>query len=90
VRGAPLRKLSSSSASVPLRQFNGDALWSFDENQLTRVKVHDLVAGPEPARSQSGELGLDVVNGKADVVHPEFVQIADMRIRQGVRMVIAQ
>jgi hypothetical protein len=75
---------------MPLRQFNGDALWSFDEDQLTRVKVHDLVAGREPARSQSGDLGLDIVNGKADVVHAEFVQIADMWIRQGVRMAIAQ
>ena len=73
VRERRLHKLSSCSASVPLRQFNGDALWSFDEDQLTRVKVHDLVASSEAARSQSGDLGLDVVHGKADVVHAEFV-----------------
>ena len=43
-----------------------------------------------PFALQPGDLGLDVVDRKADVVHAELVQVADVWIGQRLRMTIAQ
>ena len=40
------------AASMPLRELDGDAFGAVDEHQLAGMKIHDLVARPEPfARS---------------------------------------
>src|SRR6516162_7138135 len=44
------------------------------------MKIHDLVSSLEPVRSQFCDLGLNIVNGKADRVHADFVQVADVRV----------
>ena len=44
------------------------------------MKIHNLVSSLEPVRSQSRDLGLNIVNGKADMVHANFVQVADVPV----------
>ena len=75
---------------MPLGEFNDDPLWPVDEDELPRVKVHDLIASLETARFQLCDLLLDVVDREADVVHADLVQIADLRVRQGIWIPISQ
>ena len=53
-------------------------------------EVHDLVARVETVRLQLCDLFLDVVDREADVVHADLMQIADVRVRQGIRMLVSQ
>ena len=41
-------------------------------------------------RPELGDFGFDVADRKADVVHAELVQVADVRIGQGLGMTVAQ
>src|SRR5215831_19961391 len=65
---------------VPFGKLDRDALGSINKDQLARMKIHDLVSSLEPVRSQPRDLGLNIVNGKADMVHANFVQVADVRV----------
>src|SRR3974390_1324718 len=75
---------------MPLRKLDGDAFRPVDENQLAGVKVHDLVARAKAVRLQLADLGLDVIDRKADMVHAELVEVANVRIGQRLRMLISQ
>ena len=66
--------------SVPLREFDGDAFGPVEEHELAGMEIHDLVARLEPARPELGDFGLDVIDRKADVVHAELVEVADVGI----------
>ena len=79
-----------AAPSMPLGELDGDALGAVDEDQLAGMKIHDLVARLESVRPELGDLGLDVADRKADVVHAELVQVADVRIGQGLGMAVAQ
>src|SRR5262249_4448261 len=62
---------------VPLREFYGHPFRAVDEHQLSRVEIHDLVPGLKPVRSELGDFSLDVLDRKTNVVHPNFVQVAN-------------
>ena len=40
---------------------------------LARMKVHNLIPRLESTRTQFRDLRLDVVNGEANVVHPDLI-----------------
>ena len=88
--GFALLSPSYASSLLPLGEFDGDALRAVDEDQLSRMEVHDLVAGFETVRRQLGDFLLDRVDREADVVHADLVEVADMRVRQGIRMLVSQ
>jgi hypothetical protein len=46
------------------------------------MEIHDLVPGLKSVRSELGNFSLNVFDRKADVVHPKFVQVANVRIGQ--------
>src|SRR5262245_10013518 len=75
---------------VPLREFYGHPFRAVDEHQLSRVEIHDLVPGLEPVRSELGNFSLDVFDRKTDVVHPNFVQVSNVRIGQRLGLPVAQ
>jgi hypothetical protein len=54
------------------------------------MEIHDLVPGLKPVRSELGDFSLDVFDRKTDVVHPNFVQVANVRIGQRLGLPIAQ
>src|SRR4051812_15708981 len=88
--GFALLSPSYASSLIPLGEFDGDALRPVDEDQLSRMEIHDLVAGFETVRLQLCDLLLDGVDREADVVHADLVQIADVRVRQRVRVPVSQ
>ena len=73
---------------MPLRQFQGDALRPIKIDELAVVKVHDVVAELDAVSLEPGHLGLDIVHGKADVVVPQFVEFVDMRVGDGVGVMV--
>src|SRR5262249_41645564 len=75
---------------VPLREFYGHPFRAVDEHQLSRVEIHDLVPGLKPVRSELGNFSLDVFDRKTDVVHPNFVEVANVRIGQRIGLPVAQ
>jgi hypothetical protein len=54
------------------------------------VEIHDLVPGLKPVRSELGNFSLDVFDRETDVVHPNFVQIANVRIGQRLGLPVSQ
>jgi hypothetical protein len=54
------------------------------------VEIHDLVPGLEPVGSDLGNFSLDIFDRKTDVVHANFVQIANVRIGQCLGMAVSQ
>jgi hypothetical protein len=54
------------------------------------VEIHDLVPGLKPVRSELGNFSLNVFDRKTDVVHPKFVQVANVRIGQWPGMPVSQ
>jgi hypothetical protein len=75
---------------MPLREFDGDAFGTVDEHQLAGMEIHDLIPRLEPVRPELGDFDLDVIDRKADVVPAELVQVTDVRIGQGLGMMVAQ
>jgi hypothetical protein len=75
---------------MPLREFYGHPFRAVDEHQLSRVEIHDLVPGLKPVRSELGNFSLDVFDRKTDVVHPNFVEVANVRIGQWLGMPVSQ
>src|SRR5262249_19825934 len=75
---------------VPLREFYGHPFRAVDEHQLSRVEIHDLVPGLKPVRSELGNFSLDVFDCKTDVVHPNFVEVANVRIGERLGLPVAQ
>src|SRR5262245_33491570 len=75
---------------VPLREFYGHPFRAVDEHQLSRVEIHDLVPGLKPVRSELGDFSLNVFDRKTDVVHPKFVQVANVRIGQWLGLPVSQ
>ena len=54
------------------------------------MKIHNLVSSLESIGSQLGNFGLDIIHRKTNVVHANFVQVADMRVGYRMRMLIVQ
>jgi hypothetical protein len=54
------------------------------------MEIHDLVPGLKPVRSELGNFGLNVFDRETDVVHPNFVQIANVRIGQRLGLPVSQ
>jgi hypothetical protein len=54
------------------------------------VEIHDLVPGLEPVRPELVNFGLNVFDRKTDVVHPNFVEVANVRIGQWLGMPVSQ
>jgi len=54
------------------------------------VEIHDLVSGLKPVGSELGNFSLDVFDRKTDVVHPKFVQVANVRIGQWLGLPVSQ
>src|SRR5262245_47498823 len=75
---------------VPLREFYGHPFRAVDEHQLSCVEIHDLVPGLKPVRSELGNFSLDVFDPKTNVVHPNFVEVANVRIGQRLGLPVAQ
>ena len=75
---------------MPLREFYGHPFRAVDEHQLSRVEIHDLVPGLKPVRSELGNFSLNVFDRKTDVVHPNFVEVANVRIGQWLGMPVSQ
>ena len=87
---AKLTRRALPAFSMPLRELDGHSFRAVDEHQLAGMKIHDLVAGLEPVRPQLRVFSFDVADRKADVVHAELVQVADVRIGQGLGVTVAQ
>ena len=87
---AVFRFISYRYALVPLRELDGHPFRAVDEHQLSRVEIHDLVPGLEPARSEPGHFSLDVPDRKTDVVHPQFGEVANVRVGQRLGVPIVQ
>jgi hypothetical protein len=75
---------------VPLRKFYGHSFRAVDEHQLSGVEIHDLVSGLKPVRSELGNFSRNVFDRKTDVVHPNFVEVANVRIGQWLGMPVSQ
>jgi hypothetical protein len=54
------------------------------------VEIHDLVPSLKPVRSELGNFSLDVFDRETDVVHPNFVEIANVRIGQRIGLPVSQ
>src|SRR5262249_42588669 len=78
------------AASIPFRQFHGDALRSGKKDQLAVVEVHDLVPKLDAVGFQPVHLGLQVVHGKADMVEPQFGEVPNGRVGERVRVAVLQ
>lgn len=83
-------KLFSPQSSVPLSKLDGHSFRAVDENQLARMKVHDLVASVEPICFELANFGFDIIDCKADMVHPDLVQVAYVCIRQWRGVLVAK
>src|SRR5215469_18706954 len=76
--------------SVPLRKLDRDTLRPVDKNQFSGMKIHNLVSSLEPVGFQLCNFGLDIINGEANMVHADLVQVADVGVWQGMRLLIMQ
>ena len=54
------------------------------------MEIHDLVPGLKSVRSELGNFSLNVFDRKTDVVHPNFVEVANVRIGQWLGMPVSQ
>ena len=70
---------------MPLRQLDRDALGTGEEDQLSVVEIHDLVAGGETGRGHLGERRRHILHREADVVQAELAEIANLGIRRAAR-----
>lgn len=77
-------------ASIPFRQFHGDAFRSGKKDQLSVMEVHDLVPELDTLRFKPCHHGLQVVYGEADMVEPQFGEVANSRVGERIRVAVLQ
>ena len=75
---------------MPLRKFDGHALGAGKEDQLARMKIHDLVASLEAVGPHLRHFSFDILHRKADVIEAELLEVADMGIVDGRGLPVVQ
>jgi hypothetical protein len=78
------------AAPIPFGQFHGDALWPGEKDQLPVMEDHDLVSELDAVGFQPCYLSLQIVDGEADMVEPQFGKVADSRVGVGIWVAVLQ
>src|SRR5580704_11723148 len=89
-RGRARQALRGQPESMPLRRFDGHVFGAVDKNKLAVVKIHHVVADLDADGGELGDLGFQVVDGKAYVVESDLVELGDVGVGDHLRMMIGQ
>src|SRR5215467_2464322 len=76
--------------SQPLRELHRHPFRSGQEHQLAIMKLHDVVAQLDATRTQSSNLGLNVVDRKADMIEAQLVEPGDVTIPNRLGVTVPQ
>jgi hypothetical protein len=65
---------------MPFRQCDLDVLGAAQQDQLPIVEVHHLAAQGDPSRGELRELSIQIVDDEPNLIEPELVEAANVRI----------